>query len=157
MFLREYETTMILRPDLAPSVLDAVVERLKETVNGNGGKLLEINHWGKKRLAYEIEKQSRGIYFHIVYLGEGPTVKELERNLRISDNVMRYLTVQLAEKVNPDERDVKEFVRPQYEAEVDEAEEATELDADDDREQGQSDDDDGFGDDDDSDSSDKEE
>ncbi len=156
MFLREYETTMILRPDLAPQVLDAVVERLKETVNGNGGKLLEINHWGKKRLAYEIDKQSRGIYFHIVYLGEGPTVKELERNLRISDNVMRYLTVQLAEKVNPDECDVKEFVRPQYEAEVDENEESNDLDTDDERDQSQNEDEDGFGDDDDSDSSDKE-
>ena len=156
MFLREYETTMILRPDLAPQVLDAVVERLKETVNGNGGKLLEINHWGKKRLAYEIEKQSRGIYFHIVYLGEGPTVKELERNLRISDNVMRYLTVQLAEKVNPDECDVKEFVRPQYEAETDESDESVELDSDDDREQNQNGDEDAFADDDDSDVSDKE-
>lgn len=148
MFLREYETTLILRPDLAPSVLDEVVARLKEVVNGNGGKLLEINHWGKKRLAYEIEKQNRGIYFHIVYLGEGKTVSELERGLRISDNCIRYLTVQLAEKVNPDDRDVKEFVRPAYEAETDDADDAVVLGSDDDRDQNRDEGDDAFGDDD---------
>lgn len=120
MFLREYETTIILRADLPPSVLDTTVERMRDVVNNNGGKMLEINHWGKKKLAYDINKQSRGIYFHTMFLGEGPTVKELERTLKLSDNVLRFLTIILNEKVDPAERNVKEYERPKYDAEDEE-------------------------------------
>ena len=124
MFLREYETTIILRSDLPPSVLDSAIERVRDTVNNNGGKMLEINHWGKKKLAYDIQKQSRGVYFYTNFLGEGPTVKELERTMKLSDNILRFLTVQLSAKVDPETRKVKEYVKPQYDAEESKEEEA---------------------------------
>lgn len=131
MFLREYETTFILRPDMPPTMLDATVDKVRDIIGAHGGKLIELNHWGKKKLAYEIAKQSRGIYFHGLYLGEGATVHELERELRLSDACMRYMTVLLSDRVNPDDRDVKEFVRPEYELDSDDDDE-DEVEVDDD-------------------------
>lgn len=122
MMLTEYETTVILRPDISGDVVESTLDRVREAVNGRGGKLLAINHWGKKRLAYEIEKQPRGIYVHTQYLGPNDLVAELERTLRISDNVLRFMTIQVAKDVNPTEREVTEYVAPSYDAQVDEDE-----------------------------------
>ena len=116
MHLTEYETTLVVRPDVSGDNVEAMLDRVREVVRGQGGKLVAINHWGKRKLAYEIAKQTRGIYVHTHYLGPQHLVAELERNLRISDIVMRFLTVRLAEKVLPDERQEREYVRPQYDA-----------------------------------------
>ena len=117
MVLTEYETTVVIRPDIGGDAVEATLDRLRDVVRSAGGKLVAINHWGKKKLAYEINKHARGIYVHTHYLGANTLVQELERNLRISDNVLRYLTVRLAEGVKADEREEKAYVRPQYEVE----------------------------------------
>ncbi len=117
MLMTEYETTVVLRPDLGGDAIEATLDRVRDVVKGGGGKLLGIDHWGKKKLAYEIDKHGRGVYVHTHYLGKGGLVAELERNLRISDTVVRYLTVKLAEQVSPDDREEKQYVQPQYDAE----------------------------------------
>jgi small subunit ribosomal protein S6 len=83
-------------------------------VKTQGGKLLAINHWGKKKLAFDIKKQSRGIYVHAQFLGQKGLVAELERNLRITDNVLRYETVRVARDVDPVSREEKAYVKPVY-------------------------------------------
>lgn len=114
MFLTEYETTLVVRPDVAGDVIETTLDRVREVIKGGSGKLLAISHWGKKKLAFEIEKHSRGIYVHTHFLGDNKLVAELERNLRISDHVMRYMTIRLAQGVSVDSREEKAYVKPQY-------------------------------------------
>lgn len=115
MFLTEYETTLVLRPNITGDTIEATLDKIRNTVNA-GGKLLAINHWGKKRLAYEIAKQTRGIYVHTHYLGGGQIVAEIERNLRLSEDVIRFLTVKVADEVTPDGRETQDYVAPVYQA-----------------------------------------
>jgi small subunit ribosomal protein S6 len=114
MLMTEYETTMVLRPDLGGDAVETTLDRVREVLKTGGGKLLAINHWGKKKLAYDVKKQPRGIYVHTQFLGKGGLVAELERNLRISDNVLRFMTIQVAVNVDPKSKDEKQYVRPSY-------------------------------------------
>jgi small subunit ribosomal protein S6 len=131
MHLTEYETTVVIRPDIGGDVVEGTLDKVREVVRNGGGKLVAINHWGKKKLAYEIEKHARGIYVHTHYLGGNQLVTELERNLRISDNVLRFLTVRLAEGVSAEEREEQAYVRPQYEVEEAAGDEGAEFGAED--------------------------
>lgn len=124
MLMTEYETTVVLRPDLGGDNVEATLDRVRDVVKNGGGKLLAINHWGKKKLAYEIKKNVRGIYVHTQYLGPSNLVAELERNLRISENVLRYMTIQVAKGVDPASKEEKAYVRPSYEVEEVEKDEA---------------------------------
>lgn len=126
MLMNEYETTVILKPDLGGDDIEAALDRIRDVVSKEGGKLLNVEHWGRKRLAYDIQKYNRGIYVQAHYLGAGGLVAELERNIRISSAFLRFLTVKVEEEVTAESREVVEYVRPSYDAE--DAEEET-LDA----------------------------
>jgi small subunit ribosomal protein S6 len=121
MLMTEYETTVVVRPDISGDVIEATLDRVREAVKKSGGKLIAINHWGKKKLNYPIEKHTRGIYVHTQYLGTGGLVAEVERNLRISESVLRFLTIKVAGEVKPDEREEKAYVRPHYESYAEQA------------------------------------
>ena len=127
MLMTEYETTMVMRPDLGGDAIETTLDRVREVVKTGGGKLLAINHWGKKKLAFDIKKQARGIYVHAQYLGQKGLVAELERNLRITDNVLRYETIRVATEVDPSTREEKAYVKPQYEAVAEEPAEREEA------------------------------
>lgn len=114
MLMTEYETTMVMRPDLGGDAIEGTLDRVREVVKTQGGKLIAINHWGKKKLSFDIKKQSRGIYVHAQYLGQKGLVAELERNLRITDNILRYETVRVARDVDPATREEKAYVKPVY-------------------------------------------
>jgi small subunit ribosomal protein S6 len=126
MLMNEYETTVILKPDLGGDDIEAALDRIRDVVSKEGGKLLNVEHWGRKRLAYDIQKYNRGIYVQAQYLGAGGLVAELERNIRISSAFLRFLTVKVEDEVTADSREVVEYVRPSYEAE-DAEEEAVEA------------------------------
>ncbi|MBN1962862.1 MAG: 30S ribosomal protein S6 [Deltaproteobacteria bacterium] len=116
MLMTEYETTMVMRPDLSGEAIESTIDRVREVVKSQGGKLIAINHWGKKKLAYEIKKQVRGIFIHTQYLGQKGLVAELERNLRISDSILRYETIRTAIEIDATTRDEKTYVKPKYES-----------------------------------------
>jgi len=97
---REYETIFILRPDLANDGISAVNTKIRGVVEGNGGKLLKIENWGRRKLAYEVKKQLKGIYLFWKYLGDAGLVEEVERNLRLADQVIRYYSVKVADNVD---------------------------------------------------------
>lgn len=140
MQLTEYETTVVIRPDIGGDAVEATLDRVRDVLKGQDGKLLAINHWGKKKLAYEIKKHVRGIYVNTHYLGGNTLVQELERNLRISDNVLRFMTIRMSENVGIDERQEQAYVRPQYDLDSgnDEAEDEIDFNAlDDDSGRGQ--------------------
>ena len=98
---REFETIFILRPDTNQDGIQQVNTRVRGVIGDMGGKLLKLNNWGKRKLAYEVKKQLKGIYLYWQYLGSGNMVEEIERNLRMLDSVIRYYTVKLNENVDP--------------------------------------------------------
>lgn len=90
---REYETIFILRPDVDADNAERLNGRVAEIVAREQGRLTKVESWGRRRLAYDIAKQRRGVYMYLKYLGSGRVVAELERNLRLSDLVLKYQTV----------------------------------------------------------------
>ena len=98
---REYETIYILRPDSTSDVIALVNQKVRGVIEAGGGTLLKIDNWGKRKLAYEVKKQLKGIYLFFSYLGTAGLVEEIERNLRLTDSVIRYYSVKIAENVDP--------------------------------------------------------
>ena len=97
---REYETTYILRPNTPNEGVAEVNTRIRGIIEGMGGKVLKVDNWGKRRLAYEVAKERKGIYLYWLYLAQPGVVEETERNLRMLDNVIRYLTVKVDENID---------------------------------------------------------
>jgi small subunit ribosomal protein S6 len=97
---REYETIYILRPNTPNEGVSEVNGRIKTVIEGMGGKVIKVDNWGKRRLAYEVAKERKGIYLYWLYLAQPGVVEEAERNLRMLDNVIRYLTVKVDEDVD---------------------------------------------------------
>jgi small subunit ribosomal protein S6 len=96
---REYETIYVLRQDVDPDGADKVAGRVAEVVARENGKLVKVETWGRRKLAYTVAKQRRGVYYYLKYLGGGVVVSELERNLRMLDNVLKFQTVLLRDEV----------------------------------------------------------
>jgi len=94
-FLPGFETTFITRSELSDEGLKAIQERLNGVVAQYGGELVLSEDWGKRKLAYAIAKETRGHYTYFVYTGKGDVVHEIERNLRLNDQVLRFLSVNL--------------------------------------------------------------
>ena len=87
-----YETLFVVHPEKGPRSKE-VIERFKKVIEGQDGSVTDIDEWGARDLAYRIEKQARGYYTLIRYNASGRAVDELERNLRMTDGILRYLTV----------------------------------------------------------------
>jgi len=87
-----YETIFILDSLLSPKEIDAAIERFSGIITENGGTIRKVDKWGKKRLAYEIQKKQYGFYAAIEFEGKGNIPKALESEYNFNDNVMRYLT-----------------------------------------------------------------
>ncbi len=96
---REYETIYILRSTVDPDEGDRIANRVREVINSLGGKILRVDNWGRRRLAHPIGKATRGIFVYFRYAGLNDVVAEIERNLRIVDDVVRHQTVLLKERV----------------------------------------------------------
>src|SRR5262245_31618380 len=98
---REYETIYILRPDTANDGVGQINGRVRTILEQMGGKVLKLDNWGKRKLAYEVRKQLKGIYLYWHYLANPGVVEEIERNLRMLDTVIRYYTVKVDENIDP--------------------------------------------------------
>ena len=95
----KYEMGVIVRADLEETALQAEWERVKGFIERFGGKIEKVDDWGRRKLAYPIQKLTEGMYSFITYTSEGDTPKEVEARLRISENVLRFLTIRLDDKV----------------------------------------------------------
>ncbi len=91
--MRKYEVMYILRPDVEQEILDATVAKFQGIIS-NGGEIVNHDLMGKRRLAYEIKKFREGIYVLVNFNAPAEVVNELERLMKISDEVIRYLIVQ---------------------------------------------------------------
>lgn len=100
----EYETIVIARPDVDEPTIDALISKLESIVTDAGGRILDRDDWGKRKLAYNIEKQQKGHYVRL-HMASAPTViAELERRIRLEDKLVRFMTIQLAKSIDVDER-----------------------------------------------------
>ena len=109
--LREYETIFLLRPDLAEDLVDKIVDRLRSIVHRDGGKVIKVENWGKKKTAFEVKRHMRAIYVRFLYLGSTHMVAEFERNLRMTDDVLKYQSVKVADEVDASTRQVEADVK----------------------------------------------
>jgi small subunit ribosomal protein S6 len=91
--MRRYETIFILRPDLADTTQKETIRRFGGIVGSSGGELIEADEWGFRELAYNLKGERRGFYVRLDYGGTGATMNEVERNMKLSDTVLRYLSV----------------------------------------------------------------
>ena len=98
--MRHYETVVIIDPDLAEEERTPLLDRFEEILTQMGGTLIQMDHWGMKKLAYEIKKKPRGYYLRMDYGGAGSVVDEIERFCRIDERVLKYMTVLQAESVD---------------------------------------------------------
>ncbi|TVQ96770.1 MAG: 30S ribosomal protein S6 [Deltaproteobacteria bacterium] len=124
---RIYETTWILKPDVTEEDKAKVLERVTGILTEAGGEIRRQDEWGRRRLAYPIDKQNHGIYIYLRYVAPGEVIQEIERRLRLMDAVLKFLTVKLEE-----ERDIVFGAEGAYVPSESEEDEDDEDDEDDD-------------------------
>ena len=90
--MSKYETVYILEPGFDETRASEEADRVSGWIKDLGGEVIEVQKWGKRRLAYEINRKRDGVYTLIVWQGGGSMVKELERRLRLDESIMRALT-----------------------------------------------------------------
>ena len=95
---RTYELMFIVRPDMADEDLEKLVSLLETTVASAKGSVKSIDRMGKRRLAYMVRKFREGIYILMTIEGEGTVIHELERRLRVTEQVIKFLTVRVDEE-----------------------------------------------------------
>lgn len=89
--MRDYELVCVIQPDLDETALDGVIERVKGWITEAEGKVEKVDQWGKRRLAYMIQKQREGLYVLFTISLPARATSELERNLRFLEPVLRYM------------------------------------------------------------------
>ena len=92
-----YESVYIARSDISPSQVDALTEQMKKIVEENGGTVAKTEYWGVKSLAYRIKKNRKGHYTLLNLDAPAAALKELERNLRLNEDVVRYMSIRVDE------------------------------------------------------------
>jgi small subunit ribosomal protein S6 len=97
---RQYDLIFIARPDTPESEIDKIIATLEHAAAEKGAKIEKTEKWGRKRMAYRVQRLREGYYvFMVVHSSQGEVVKELERRLKVSDAVIKYLTVRLDEEL----------------------------------------------------------
>ena len=91
--MNKYELALVVNAKIEDDARTATVEKAKEYITRFGGTVTEVEDWGKKRLAYEVQKMREGFYYFIQFEADATCPAEVERHVRIMDNVMRYLVV----------------------------------------------------------------
>jgi small subunit ribosomal protein S6 len=99
---KEYETIYVLRSDVDADTAEKVQGRVAEVVARENGKLVKVEAWGRRKLAYPVGKAKKGVYVYVKYVGKGGLVQELERNLKLADAVIKWQTVLTNEHVQLD-------------------------------------------------------
>ena len=93
--MRIYEELFIVKPDAPEEEVDQFIEQMKSVVTNSGGSVDKVDKWGKRRLAYRVDKYREGAYVLFQFNSAPETVKEFERRLRVSDMVIKFLTVRI--------------------------------------------------------------
>jgi small subunit ribosomal protein S6 len=103
--MRRYELMLIIRPDVADDRSQAVIDRTTRQIVASGGQIVKVAPWGRRRLAYAIERHREGSYHIILFDAPGEVVSELERGLLITEEVLRHLVTRVERPTRPSRRD----------------------------------------------------
>ncbi len=101
--MRRYETIYIVDPTIKDEDHQGVIKKFQNLIEKEKGVFIKVNEWGKQRLAYEIKNFDKGSYILMDYCGDSGITAKLERDLKLDDRVLKYQTVKLADKVDPQE------------------------------------------------------
>lgn len=100
--MRLYETLYLINPDLADEDYRGVVDKFNDLIEKNSGVLIKVDEWGKKTLAYDVKKFDKGFYVLLNYCGEPDLISELRRDFKLDDRVLKYQTIKLSDKADPE-------------------------------------------------------
>ena len=98
--MRRYESIWVVNGDLPDEEVKSAIDKFSKIISSQGGTLVGLDEWGRRKLSYKIKGTIRGYYVLADFAGSSETVKELERNYRIDDRIIRYLTTKKSDKVN---------------------------------------------------------
>ena len=102
--MRKYEIIFVVRPDVNDEEIEKLATQMQGVVAGAGGTIEKVEKMGRRRLAYRVARQREGFYILFVLEGNGDTVKELERRLKVTDSVIKYMTVRVDEELKRAEK-----------------------------------------------------
>lgn len=105
---RDYELGFILNPEVSEEQSNAILERIQQIVNNHDGQVVRINQWGRRRLAYPIQHQRDGFYVFFDMILTPETVSELDRTLKVTEEVLRHLIIRRDPRVAQKEREERE-------------------------------------------------
>ncbi|MBE3559465.1 MAG: 30S ribosomal protein S6 [Ktedonobacteraceae bacterium] len=103
--MRDYELGFILQPEVSEEETRTILDRIEQIVAQHGGQIVRVNHWGRRRLAYPIERHRDGIYIFIDMILTPETVSEIERTLKVSETILRHMMRRRDPKVVQRERE----------------------------------------------------
>jgi len=106
--MRKYECFIIIDADLPDDAIAGVDEKIKNVVVSNGGTVLDYVPWGKKKLAYAVKKRTRGHYVLMEFAGASGLVAELERNMRLDERILKFITVMIEDRYDPQAEEAKQ-------------------------------------------------
>ena len=106
--MRRYELMLIIRPDVADDRSRAVIDRTTRQIVASGGQIVKVAPWGRRRLAYAIDRHREGSYHIVLFDAPGEAVLELERALLITEEVLRHLVTRVERPTRPSRRDGEE-------------------------------------------------
>jgi len=110
--MTKYEMMFIIRTDVPDEDIDKLTAQMDTVVSGAGGKTEKIEKMGRRRLAYRVNRQREGVYILFTFEGNGDTVREFERRLKVTDSVIKFLTVRIDERIKH-EAEAKPSKEPQ--------------------------------------------
>ena len=129
-----YETAVLINAGLEDNQIELILNRIKETISNNGGEIREIENWGRKRLAYVVQKNKLGYYTIFRFDSPPDLISKLERFYQLDENIVRYLTIKLSsdalEQIEKDKieepkiiAEVEEIIPDTVDADVEEVDE----------------------------------
>jgi small subunit ribosomal protein S6 len=98
--MRRYESLWVVNGDLPDEEVKSAIDKFSGIISSQGGTVVGLDEWGRRKLAYKIQGTIRGYYVLADFAGTSETVKELERNYRIDDRIIRFITTKKSDKVN---------------------------------------------------------
>ena len=101
---RQYELVYVMNPNAGEEAVNGLHEQVEEIITTRGGQIDKTDNWGRRRLAYEIDRHKEGTYVLELFTGPGEIVGELDRRLKVADNILRYLIVRVDEDLRKAER-----------------------------------------------------
>lgn len=110
-----YENMVILNAAISDDEADAAINKIKDLITGQGGEVIKVDVWGRRKLSYEIKKQKKGLYILLFYKAPSATIKKLEEFYKVFDTILKYMVIKLGAKQVQGLEKVEAAAEPQAE------------------------------------------